>query len=94
MRQEKNVPAPATGTAAGIRAGEEVAEQTGSGGETKHDSASVWTQLLLAYGVHKSLIFFRVPLTAAVTPKIVKWLRARGWKIGKPKPQAPNASAN
>lgn len=47
--------------------------------------AGIWTQLLLAYGVHKSLIFFRVPLTAAVTPKVVKWLRARGWKIGNPK---------
>ncbi|KAH9826433.1 Protein of unknown function (DUF1279) [Teratosphaeria destructans] len=48
-------------------------------------NAGIWTQLILAYGVHKSLIFFRVPLTAAVTPKIVKWLRARGWKIGNPK---------
>lgn len=43
----------------------------------------IWTQLLLAYGVHKSLIFFRVPLTAAVTPRIVKWLRSRGWNIGR-----------
>ena len=43
----------------------------------------IWTQLLLAYGVHKSLIFFRVPLTAAVTPKIVKTLRGWGWNIGK-----------
>ncbi|KAF2864070.1 hypothetical protein K470DRAFT_254399 [Piedraia hortae CBS 480.64] len=46
--------------------------------------ASIWTQLLLAYGVHKSLIFFRIPLTAAVTPKLVKFLRARGWNIGRP----------
>jgi N-terminal acetyltransferase 2 len=48
-------------------------------------SAGIWTQLILAYGVHKSLIFFRVPLTAMVTPPVVKWLRARGWKIGNPK---------
>ena len=42
----------------------------------------IWTQLLLAYGVHKSLIFFRIPLTAAVTPKVVKTLRSWGWNIG------------
>ncbi|KAK5163749.1 DUF1279 superfamily [Saxophila tyrrhenica] len=46
------------------------------------ENASIWTQLLLAYGVHKSLIFIRVPLTAAVTPKIVKTLRGWGWNIG------------
>jgi hypothetical protein len=45
----------------------------------------IWTQLLLAYGVHKSLIFFRVPLTAAVTPKVVKTLRSWGWNIGNKK---------
>lgn len=43
------------------------------------------TQLLLAYGVHKSLIFFRIPLTLAITPKVVKTLRSWGWKIGKSK---------
>ncbi|KAF2769596.1 hypothetical protein EJ03DRAFT_271992 [Teratosphaeria nubilosa] len=53
--------------------------------KSEHHDASIWTQLILAYGVHKSLIVFRVPLTAAVTPKIVRWLRARGWKIGNPK---------
>lgn len=47
-------------------------------------SKGIWTQLLLAYGVHKSLIFFRIPLTAAVTPKIVKTLRGWGWNIGRP----------
>ena len=30
---------------------------------------AIWTQVALAYAVHKSLIFFRVPLTAAVTAK-------------------------
>ncbi|EFE42228.1 hypothetical protein TRV_03070 [Trichophyton verrucosum HKI 0517] len=43
--------------------------------------ASIWTQLALAYAIHKSFIFFRVPLTAAVTPKIVKTLRRWGWNI-------------
>jgi hypothetical protein len=41
------------------------------------------TQLALAYAIHKSFIFVRVPLTAAVTPRIVKMLRGWGWDIGK-----------
>lgn len=41
------------------------------------------TQLALAYAIHKSFIFLRVPLTAAVTPKVVKKLRSWGWNIGK-----------
>ena len=51
----------------------------------KHE-ASLATQLALAYAIHKSFIFVRVPLAAAVTPKVVKVLRSWGWKIGKPKP--------
>ena len=43
----------------------------------------IWTQLALAYAIHKSFIFVRVPLTAAVTPKVVKTLRGWGWNIGK-----------
>jgi len=39
------------------------------------EGASIWTELVLAYAVHKSLIFIRVPLTAAVTPKVVKVFR-------------------
>lgn len=50
--------------------------------ETDISFAGIWTQLLLAYGVHKSLIFFRIPLTAAVTPKVVKTLQSWGWNIG------------
>ncbi|KAL6706159.1 DUF1279 superfamily [Coniothyrium glycines] len=49
--------------------------------------ASIWTQLGLAYLVHKSLIFFRVPLTAAVLPKVVKTLRSWGYNVGKKKPK-------
>ncbi|CBX92272.1 hypothetical protein IAQ61_000451 [Plenodomus lingam] len=49
--------------------------------------ASIWTQLGLAYLVHKSLIFIRVPLTAAVLPKVVKTLRGWGYNIGKKKPK-------
>lgn len=51
-------------------------------------AAAIWTQLGLAYLVHKSLIFFRVPLTAAVLPKVVKTLRKWGYNIGKKKPKS------
>ncbi|KIW67203.1 hypothetical protein PV04_06470 [Phialophora macrospora] len=47
------------------------------------DNASLWTQLALAYAVHKSFIFIRVPLTAAILPKVVKTLRSWGYNIGK-----------
>lgn len=56
------------------------------------DNASIWTQLALAYAVHKSLIFFRVPLTAAVLPKVVKTLRGWGWDIGKKVPKVASKS--
>ncbi|QSZ32990.1 hypothetical protein DSL72_002574 [Monilinia vaccinii-corymbosi] len=45
--------------------------------------ASLGTQLALAYAIHKSFIFVRVPLTAAITPKVVRTLRGWGWDIGK-----------
>lgn len=53
--------------------------------------AGIWTQLALAYAIHKSFIFLRVPLTAAVTPKIVKTLRGWGWNIGRPTRKAKGA---
>ncbi|OJI81573.1 hypothetical protein ASPTUDRAFT_836385 [Aspergillus tubingensis CBS 134.48] len=57
-------------------------EEKANGGE-----ASLWTQLALAYAVHKSLIFIRVPLTAAITPNVVKVLRGWGWDIVKGRPK-------
>ena len=48
----------------------------------------IWTQLALAYAIHKSFIFIRVPITVAVTPKVVKTLRGWGWDIGKRRPKA------
>ncbi|KAJ5683211.1 hypothetical protein N7462_006376 [Penicillium macrosclerotiorum] len=56
--------------------------------EANQAEASIWTQLALAYAIHKSFIFIRVPLTAAVTPKVVKVLRRWGWDIGKRKPKS------
>ncbi|KAF9693614.1 hypothetical protein EKO04_008492 [Ascochyta lentis] len=65
-----------------LDAGEVAAVKARNGGD-----ASIWTQLGLAYLVHKSLIFVRVPLTAAVLPKVVKTLRKWGYNIGKKKPK-------
>jgi len=55
--------------------------------ERNKEEASLGTQLALAYAIHKSFIFFRVPLTAAVTPKVVRVLRSWGWNIGKSAPR-------
>ncbi|KND89732.1 Uncharacterized protein TOPH_05741 [Tolypocladium ophioglossoides CBS 100239] len=55
--------------------------------ERNKEEASLATQLALAYAIHKSFIFIRVPLTAAVTPKVVKVLRGWGWNIGKRSPR-------
>ncbi|KAI5960618.1 NAT2 [Candida pseudojiufengensis] len=41
-----------------------------------------WTEFAIAYGIHKSLIFIRLPITAAVTPGLVVILRKWGFKIG------------
>ena len=46
----------------------------------------IWTQVALAYAIHKSLIFIRVPLTAAITPKVVKVLRTWGVDIARRRP--------
>jgi len=51
--------------------------------EKNKKEASLGTQLALAYAIHKSFIFVRVPLAAAVTPRVVKLLRGWGWDIGK-----------
>ncbi|KAK1750620.1 hypothetical protein QBC47DRAFT_309784 [Echria macrotheca] len=50
---------------------------------TAQEGASLATQLALAYAIHKSFIFVRVPLTAAILPKVVRVLRSWGWEIGK-----------
>ncbi|CCJ28955.1 unnamed protein product [Pneumocystis jirovecii] len=50
---------------------------------TEHESPSIWTEIAIAYGIHKLLILVRVPLTAAFTPPLVRILNQRGWFIGK-----------
>lgn len=43
----------------------------------------LYAMLVLAYTVHKTLFLpVRVGLTAAFTPRLVTWLRARGWAGG------------
>jgi hypothetical protein len=49
---------------------------------------AIWTELALAYAIHKSFIFIRVPATAAITPKVVKKLRSWGYNIGKRTPKS------
>ncbi|CAH2354581.1 putative N-terminal acetyltransferase 2 [[Candida] railenensis] len=41
-----------------------------------------WTEFAIAYGIHKSLAFIRLPVTAAITPSTVAILRRWGFKIG------------
>ncbi|KAI9569566.1 hypothetical protein HD554DRAFT_484790 [Boletus coccyginus] len=50
----------------------------GNGGQE-----GLYAMLVLAYTIHKTLFLpVRVGLTAALTPRIVGWLRARGWVSG------------
>ncbi|EMD37473.1 hypothetical protein CERSUDRAFT_114115 [Gelatoporia subvermispora B] len=53
------------------------AHSNGSGQE------GLYAMLVLAYTVHKTLFLpVRVGLTAAFTPRLVSWLRVRGWAGG------------
>lgn len=47
--------------------------------------STLLAEFLIAYGIHKSLIIIRLPLTAAITPGAVKLLRKWGFNIGNPK---------
>lgn len=64
------------------------AEEAAAGGDKgssrkKKQNAMLWAEFALAYGIHKTLLLpVRVGATAAVTPKLVHWLTARGW-VGK-----------
>lgn len=56
-------------------------EETSKGG--RWGSPMFWAEVAVAYTIHKTAFLpIRVGLTAAWTPKIVKWLTVRGW-IGK-----------
>lgn len=44
--------------------------------------STLLAEFLIAYGIHKSLIFIRLPITAAITPPTVKLLQRWGFNIG------------
>lgn len=53
-----------------------------SGTESTHGSGNegLYAMIVLAYTVHKTLFMpIRVGLTVGITPKLVRWLRTRGW---------------
>lgn len=59
-------------------------------GEKEEEKTGFWNNPLviegvLAYAIHKSLVFIRVPITAALTPSVVRTLRGWGFNIGKQK---------
>ncbi|KAN0107336.1 Protein of unknown function (DUF1279) domain containing protein [Russula decolorans] len=54
-----------------------------SGNVDRRGQEGLYAMLVLAYTVHKTLFFpVRIGFTAAFTPRIVNWLRARGWAGG------------
>lgn len=50
----------------------------------KFKQSTLLAEFLIAYGIHKSLIVVRLPLTAAITPATVRILQRWGFNIGKP----------
>lgn len=54
-----------------------------SDGQPEEKSSTFVTEFALAYAIHKSLIFIRLPITAAITPWVVARLQKMGFKIGK-----------
>ena len=54
-----------------------------SGNVDRRGQEGLYAMLVLAYTVHKTLFLpVRIGFTAAFTPRIVNWLRARGWAGG------------
>jgi len=52
-----------------------------NGGGGGHEG--LYAMIVLAYTIHKTLFLpVRVGLTAALTPRLVGWLRGRGWAGG------------
>ncbi|KDQ21687.1 hypothetical protein BOTBODRAFT_26116 [Botryobasidium botryosum FD-172 SS1] len=52
----------------------------GSDAPSQNGSESLWAMIVLSYAIHKTLLLpVRVGLTAAFTPRLVRWLTSRGW---------------
>ncbi|BEJ10761.1 hypothetical protein CspHIS471_0101830 [Cutaneotrichosporon sp. HIS471] len=59
---------------------EEVAEETIGKKDAWWWNKALWAEVALAYSIHKvGFLPIRAGLTVAWTPKVVNWLRARGW---------------
>ncbi|KAI9179928.1 DUF1279 super [Blastocladiella emersonii ATCC 22665] len=54
-------------------------DDTGVADSAKPKDKSLLTTFLIAYAFHKLLLPIRVPITAAVTPGVVRYLRRWGW---------------
>ncbi|KAF9578762.1 hypothetical protein BGW38_005282, partial [Lunasporangiospora selenospora] len=61
-------------------------------GAIYNKASGLWSVFVIAYGIHKLLVPFRVVATGAITPPLVKWLVKRGWIKGVAK-SAPKAAA-
>lgn len=49
----------------------------------KFKESTLLTEFLIAYGIHKSLIFIRLPITAAITPAVVRFMGRFGFSVNK-----------
>lgn len=59
----------------GVEDAQDQAEEVGKGGRE-----GLYAMIVLAWTIHKTVFLpVRVGVTAAVTPKLVHWLRMRGW---------------
>lgn len=51
--------------------------------QVKEDKNSIWAMTVLAYGIHKTLFLPpRLALAAGITPRLVKELQRRGYRVG------------
>ncbi|KAL4074019.1 hypothetical protein V8B97DRAFT_1937632 [Scleroderma yunnanense] len=65
------------------KAPETSGEEVGRQGEVSGSHEGLYAMLVLAYTIHKTLFLpVRIGLTAAFTPRLVGWLRSRGWAGG------------
>ncbi|KAG0266368.1 hypothetical protein BG011_002488 [Mortierella polycephala] len=48
-------------------------------GAIYNKASGLWSVFVIAYGIHKLLVPFRVVATGIVTPPLVKWLVKKGW---------------
>ncbi|BGP40901.1 DUF1279 super [Rhodotorula kratochvilovae] len=85
-------PSPAGATAVAERASTEDVVQAEKAGRSAYSAYA--TTAVLAYAVHKTLLLpFRVGVTVAVTPRVVRTLQGWGWRVGMAAGAPPTAKA-